>query len=37
MAKITVKNIDQMRMYGQINEWTRISTFKKWIEDTIEP
>jgi secreted trypsin-like serine protease len=33
---LTMENIEQLRMYGQINEWTRISTFKKWIEDTIK-
>ncbi|MCL2072329.1 MAG: trypsin-like serine protease [Marinilabiliaceae bacterium] len=32
---LTSENIEKFRMYGQINEWTRISTFKKWIENTI--
>ena len=31
----TAENVEYLRMYGQINEWIRISTFKKWIEDTI--
>jgi hypothetical protein len=33
---LTMENVEQLRMYGQINEWTRISTFKKWIEETIK-
>ena len=33
---LSLENIELNRMYGQISEWTRISTFKEWIELIIE-